>query len=127
MFPEGAPLRVLKLQDTGNAVLIDVASGNTLWESFKTPTDTFLPGMKMDGDIKLTSWKNVNDPGTGSFVFQSDQGTNRYYILNGTTFLWKSGNMSRNSFDENQIYSKAFNLQSNSTTQRRTIILPNRT
>ncbi|PWA95198.1 G-type lectin S-receptor-like serine/threonine-protein kinase [Artemisia annua] len=120
---EGAPLRVLKLQDTGNAVLMDVASGNTLWESFKTPTDTFLPGMKMDGDIKLTSWKTVDDPGSGNYEFQTEPGTNRYSILNGsTTYLWKSGNMSRDSFDENQIYSKAFNLLSNSTTQNRTKI-----
>nr|GEV19574.1 G-type lectin S-receptor-like serine/threonine-protein kinase At4g03230 [Tanacetum cinerariifolium] len=73
---EGAPLRVLKLQDTGNAVLIDVASGTTLWQSFNAPTDTFLPGMMMAGDLKLTSWKNIDDPGSGSFEFQPDPGTN---------------------------------------------------
>ncbi|GJY97395.1 G-type lectin S-receptor-like serine/threonine-protein kinase [Tanacetum coccineum] len=118
--PKGAPLRVLKLQDTGNVVLIDVASGTTLWQSFNAPTDTFLPGMMMAGDLKLTSWKNVDDPGSGSFEFQPDPGTNRYSILNeSTTYLWRSGNMSRNSFDDNQIYSKAFSLLSNSITQKR--------
>ncbi|MFS7979052.1 putative non-specific serine/threonine protein kinase [Helianthus anomalus] len=43
---EGAPVTVLKLLDTGNAVLMNVASGSPLWQSFENPTDTFLPGMK---------------------------------------------------------------------------------
>ncbi|KAI3774498.1 hypothetical protein L1987_49056 [Smallanthus sonchifolius] len=125
---EGAPLTALKLLDTGNVVLINVASGSILWQSFETPTDTLLPGMIMGTNMPLISWKSITDPGSGSFEFQQDQGTAQYSILNGSTkFLWKSGKMSTNSFDENQIFSKAFNLLSNTTTQKRNIVLRNGT
>lgn len=128
MLSEGGSPRTLKLLDNGNVVLINVESRSILWESFKTPSDTFLPEMTMDANLKLKSWKSLKDPGSGSFVFQSDPGTNRYSILNGsTTYIWKSGNMSMDSFDENQISIKAFNLLSNTITERRTTILPNGT
>ncbi|KAI3774499.1 hypothetical protein L1987_49057 [Smallanthus sonchifolius] len=121
---EGAPLTALKLLDTGNVVLINVASRNILWQSFETPTDTFLPGMIMGTNMTLTSWKGVTDPGFGSFMFQQEEGTTQYSILNGSTkFLWKSGKMSTNSFGENQIFSKALNLLSNIITQTRNITI----
>lgn len=122
-LPDGASSTALKLLDDGNAILINVISGNILWQSFQTPTDTLLPGMKMvDNNLKLTSWKSREDPGSGSFEFQQDPGTNRYFILEESTKLrWKSGNMSTKSFDENQIFSQAFQLLSNTTTDTRTI------
>ncbi|MFS7979055.1 putative protein kinase RLK-Pelle-DLSV family [Helianthus anomalus] len=124
VLPEGAPLTTLKLLDTGNVVLIDVELRCILWQSFETPTDTFLPGMKMGRNLKLTSWRTVTDPGSGSFKFQRDPGTTRYSIVNGsTTFLWKSGKMSKDSFDENQMFSNALNFLSNTATLKR--ILPN--
>ncbi|KAI3803880.1 hypothetical protein L1987_32044 [Smallanthus sonchifolius] len=125
MLPEGSPPTALKLLNTGNAVLVNVGSGSILWQSFETPTDTFLPGMKMDTNMTLISWKSITDPGPGSFQFQQDQGTTQYSILNGSTkFLWKSGKMSSNSFDDNQIFPKAINLLSNITTQTQNIIIP---
>ncbi|KAL7586335.1 hypothetical protein Lser_V15G40252 [Lactuca serriola] len=116
----GASSTALKLLDDGNAILINVISGNILWQSFQTPTDTLLPGMKMvDNNLKLTSWKSREDPGSGSFEFQQDPGTNRYFILEESTKLrWKSGNKSTKSFDENQIFTQAFLLLSNSTTTK---------
>ncbi|CAH1429295.1 unnamed protein product [Lactuca virosa] len=120
---DGASSTALKLLDNGNAVLINVVTGSILWQSFRTPTDTFLPGMKMVDNLKLTSWKSPEDPGSGSFEFQQDPGTNRYFILEeSTTLRWKSGNMSTKSFDKNQIFSQAFLLLSNTTTQTRKII-----
>ncbi|KAM0009262.1 putative protein kinase RLK-Pelle-DLSV family [Helianthus debilis subsp. tardiflorus] len=77
VLPEGAPLTTLKLLDTGNVVLIDVELRCILWQSFETPTDTFLPGMKMGKSLKLTSWSTGTDPGSGSFKFQRDPGTSR--------------------------------------------------
>ncbi|CAI9299351.1 unnamed protein product [Lactuca saligna] len=117
---DGASSTALKLLDDGNAILINVISGNILWQSFQTPTDTLIPGMKMvDNNLKLTSWKSPEDPGSGSFEFQQYPGTNRYFILKESTKLqWKSGNKSTKSFDENQIFPQAFLLLSNSTTTR---------
>jgi hypothetical protein len=40
--------RTVKLMDSGNLVLRDDQLATSLWESFQNPTDTFLPGMKMD-------------------------------------------------------------------------------
>jgi hypothetical protein len=37
--------------DSENLVLRDEQSTTTLWESFQNPTDTFLPGMKMDEEL----------------------------------------------------------------------------
>lgn len=81
---EGTAITALKLTDTGNAVLIDLVSGMILWQSFENPTDTFLPGMFMGKNMKLTSWKSVKDPGSGRFKFQQDQEKNQFFVLNGS-------------------------------------------
>lgn len=66
--------RAAKLMDSGNFVLQDDKVGISLWESFKTPTDTFLAGMYMDESLSLTSWISQNDPKAGNFTFKMDQG-----------------------------------------------------
>lgn len=68
---------VVQLLDSGNLVVLDM-NQNTLWQSFDYPTDTLLPGMKLGWDLDtgldryLTSWKNTNDPSTGSYSFKLD-------------------------------------------------------
>ncbi|KAH0969071.1 hypothetical protein GBA52_029072 [Prunus armeniaca] len=56
-----------------NLVLSDgddrLAVNNILWQSFQNPTDTFIPGMKMDNHMELTSWKDQDDPRIGDFTF----------------------------------------------------------
>ncbi|RHN75620.1 putative non-specific serine/threonine protein kinase [Medicago truncatula] len=80
--------RVVKLLDSGNLVLMDDDHGY-LWQSFQHPTDTFLPGMKMDINLALSSWKNENDPGIGSFAFQKAQtGDPRSYRVNNQSQLY---------------------------------------
>ncbi|KAK8519070.1 hypothetical protein V6N12_012299 [Hibiscus sabdariffa] len=82
--------RKVKLTDTGNLVLSN--EENIIWQSFDNPTDTFLPGMKMDGDMILTSWKSFDDPAPGNFTFQIDQErVNQFIIWKRTTRYWKSG------------------------------------
>ncbi|KAF4382580.1 hypothetical protein F8388_015408 [Cannabis sativa] len=85
--------RTLTLLDTGNLVLTEY-NGIRLWESFKNPTDTFLPGMKMDEILTLTSWKDQFDPYIGDISFTKGEGTNSFMIRNKTGTRWKSAEVS---------------------------------
>ncbi|XP_059282341.1 uncharacterized protein LOC132036120 [Lycium ferocissimum] len=69
--------RTVKLLDSGNLVLVD-ESGDKLWESFLHPTDTFLPGMTMDENLKLTDSKS------GKYIFQLDQYNKKTYVIRQT-------------------------------------------
>jgi hypothetical protein len=88
--------RMLKLLDSGNLVLLEENGINNtviqIWQSFENPTDTFLPGMKMDTNRALTSWKSIDDPSPGYFTFQQDQdGQNHYSIRKeGSILFWQS-------------------------------------
>ena len=81
---------ILNLTDSGNLVLFN--NETSLWESFNNPTDTFLPNMTMDGYMKLTSWRDRDDPGTGNFMFMLDTVGNSYtQIVNKEgEIYWKS-------------------------------------
>ncbi|KAF4394383.1 hypothetical protein G4B88_018533 [Cannabis sativa] len=83
--------RTLTLLDNGNLVLTE-HNGIRLWESFKNPTDTFLPGMKMDENesLTLTSWKDQFDPNVGDIRFTKGEGTDSFMIRNKTSTLWRS-------------------------------------
>nr|GMD33477.1 G-type lectin S-receptor-like serine/threonine-protein kinase [Ipomoea batatas] len=85
--------RTARLLDSGNLVLIDNLSGNTLWQSFDHPADTFLPGMKMDEGLTLTSWATSgHNPTNGSYTFSQDPGNKEQYIIhNRSVTYWKSG------------------------------------
>ena len=79
--------RTVKLMDSGNLVLLQHDHNGTsyIWQSFQHPTNTFLPGMEMDTDLNLTSWRHDGSSGlgSGSFTFKMAQtGNNRYLILN---------------------------------------------
>lgn len=88
-----------------------------MWQSFNNPTDTFLPGMKMDINLNLTSWKNVNDPSPGSYSFKKEE--SQYVIIKTDTdqykLHWKSGSGSTKNFDPEPLFPNAYNLLSNST------------
>ncbi|KAB2610565.1 G-type lectin S-receptor-like serine/threonine-protein kinase [Pyrus ussuriensis x Pyrus communis] len=84
--------RAAKLMDSGNLVIVsNEDQGRILWQSFKNPTDTFLPGMKMNENLVLTSWTSNVDPATGNFTFQQDkEGTNQFVIWKRSVRYWKS-------------------------------------
>ncbi|KAK9064218.1 hypothetical protein SSX86_015598 [Deinandra increscens subsp. villosa] len=73
--PVGNGNTVAQLLDNGNFVLRRENEENYVWESFKNPTDTLLPGMKLGWDRKtgvnrfLQSWKASNDPGSGDYIY----------------------------------------------------------
>ncbi|KAL5581838.1 hypothetical protein UlMin_014280 [Ulmus minor] len=114
--------RTVKLMDSGNLVF-QGEDGRSLWESFKYPADTFLPGMKMDQSLTLTSWKDKENPGTGDFTFQQEQeGNNIFVIKNKSITYWKSGEAGKFfSFDNMPGEIKYFLLNINNT---HTIIPP---
>ncbi|XP_044465158.1 G-type lectin S-receptor-like serine/threonine-protein kinase At4g03230 isoform X3 [Mangifera indica] len=87
---------MVKLLDSGNLVLTKEDNGNStvVWESFRNPTDTFLPGMNMDSNFKFTAWKSHDDPAPGNFIFRKDEeDENQYTIIkdDDDDLYWKSG------------------------------------
>ena len=86
---------IVNLTDSGNLVLYgypyESSNVTSLWESFENPTDTFLPGMLLRGDMNLTSWRDRDDPGSGSFTFMLDTaGSQNAIIVNKEgTIYWK--------------------------------------
>ena len=84
----------MKLIDAGNLILFkEDEERNSLWESYKNPTDTFLPGMFMDEKLILVSWASPDDPARGEFSFQKED---KQYIIKKekrekSTYRWKSG------------------------------------
>ncbi|CAN8294256.1 unnamed protein product [Cochlearia groenlandica] len=64
-----------ELLDSGNLVVKDVNNDVYLWESFKYPSDSWLPNMLVGTNararvenITITSWKNPSDPSPGSYT-----------------------------------------------------------
>ncbi|XVE92858.1 hypothetical protein REPUB_Repub01dG0139300 [Reevesia pubescens] len=82
---------VANLNDTGNLILLDDRLRINLWQSFDQPTDTFLFGMKMDGNFALTSWTSEGDPAPGNFTFTQDpEGKNQFVIEEKSITYWRS-------------------------------------
>ncbi|XP_048232704.1 G-type lectin S-receptor-like serine/threonine-protein kinase At4g03230 isoform X2 [Ricinus communis] len=80
-----------KLMDFGNLVLSNQLA-RTTWQSFEHPTDTFLPGMRMDQNLMLTSWTSKIDPAPGQFTFKLHQKEkNQFTIWNHFIPHWISG------------------------------------
>jgi hypothetical protein len=113
--------RTVKLMDSGNLVLSnddDDQLALSLWESFRNPTDTFLPGMDMNKSLTLTSWTSDVDPGNGEFAFKQykDESGGHYIISKRPGLLdywrsWMTGDFL--SFDEMHEHSEVANLLSN--------------
>ncbi|XP_010458518.1 PREDICTED: G-type lectin S-receptor-like serine/threonine-protein kinase At1g11300 [Camelina sativa] len=66
---------VAELLDSGNLVLKEVNTDAYLWESFKYPTDSWLPNMLVGinertggGNAMITSWRNPSDPSPGNYT-----------------------------------------------------------
>ncbi|KAM1010104.1 hypothetical protein TB1_044748 [Malus domestica] len=95
--------RTVTLMDSGNLVLSngdDKLTVNILWQSFQSPTDTFIPGMVMNKSLELTSWRGEDDPGSGKFIFKQDLvGENQYVIYKSESILyWKGGERATDTF-----------------------------
>ncbi|XP_040967063.1 G-type lectin S-receptor-like serine/threonine-protein kinase At2g19130 [Gossypium hirsutum] len=85
------------LFNSGNLVL---RNGNLdiLWQSFDSPLNMFLPGMKLGYNNKtgkvwsLTSWLDEEDPNKGDFELKMDpKNSNAVLLMRGSQTLWSSG------------------------------------
>ncbi|XP_024030957.1 G-type lectin S-receptor-like serine/threonine-protein kinase At1g11410 isoform X1 [Morus notabilis] len=90
---------VAKLLDVGNLVLYgNSRSQSVLWQSFDHPTHTMLPFMKLGLNRKsgldrfLTSWRSLDDPGTGNSSLRVDPSGHPQVVLykNGAP-SWRGG------------------------------------
>ncbi|CAL5411061.1 unnamed protein product [Camellia sinensis] len=89
---------IVVLSDKRDLTLVDRVSGLTLWESFNYPCDTFLPGMtlamntKLTGEKRFISWLTEDGPSPGKFfcTFSLDTPP-QVFIWNGSKTYWRSG------------------------------------
>ncbi|XP_075666676.1 G-type lectin S-receptor-like serine/threonine-protein kinase B120 isoform X1 [Castanea sativa] len=86
-----------RLDDTGNLILSSNDSKKH-WESFNDPTDTFLPGMRVQVNAEMgenrafTSWKSASDPSPGNYSMGVDpQASPQIVIWEGEHRRWRSG------------------------------------
>ncbi|KAM4102048.1 hypothetical protein ACJW30_05G193100 [Castanea mollissima] len=92
-----SPNTTATLDDTGNLILSSNDSKNH-WESFNDPTDTFLPGMRVQVNAEMgenrafTSWKSASDPSPGNYSMGVDpQASPQIVIWEGEHRRWRSG------------------------------------
>ncbi|KAL5581845.1 hypothetical protein UlMin_014287 [Ulmus minor] len=118
--------RKVTLMDSGNLVLSEEAgrgSSRVVWQSFEHPTDTFLPGMKMNEEMKLTSWRSPVDPATGNFTFKQNPERDDQYIIEQITNIYPywtsepSRNQLGNLFSFDEITPRISSLLSNFSTK----------
>ncbi|XP_062086978.1 uncharacterized protein LOC133793695 [Humulus lupulus] len=110
------------LSDYGNLILKD--DTQHLWESFKHPGDTFIPGGEMGFNVKtgenffFTSWKSNNDPSVGKFTTEisKEKPPEAIIWMNGSKAKphWRSGPWAKGKFvgipEMNTLYRSSFNL-----------------
>ncbi|KAI4342938.1 hypothetical protein MLD38_027500 [Melastoma candidum] len=91
---------LVQLLDSGNLVVSDGIGDPSvyIWQSFDSPTDTLLPGMKLGWDLGLgldrylTSWNSPQDPASGSNSFRLDfHGDPEVFLWNKQGKVYRSG------------------------------------
>ncbi|XP_042031159.1 uncharacterized protein LOC121777885 [Salvia splendens] len=117
-----SPNSTVVLLDTGNlAIFPSPNSKRMLWQSFHTPTDTYLPDMEVHMDaagaeLKIfRSWKSAIDPSPGNYTLGLDpRGSPQIVIWEGENRRWRSGHWNGISFigvtDVRTIYLSGFRL-----------------
>lgn len=86
------------LDITGNLILSGSTDNRVYWQSFNDPTDTYLPGMRVEVNPQMgenrpfTSWKSANDSSIGSYSMGVDpRGSPQIVIWEGEQRRWRSG------------------------------------
>lgn len=90
------------LTDAGNFILFRNENvgdqSKALWESFRDPTDTYLPDMRVYINVLnglgsvFTSWKSNDDPSSGNYTLSLDpRASPQMVVYNGLNRHWRSG------------------------------------
>ncbi|KAL1563327.1 hypothetical protein AAHA92_05808 [Salvia divinorum] len=126
---------ILQIEDTGNLILTDAATGATLWESFARPLNVLLPTMKIidnintENRVTLTLWRSAFDPGVGNFscgikgwrILQQ-------FVWEGGRPVWQSGLWNRLIYlgiqDMLRYNVRGFNTLSNNSTRNLVYVIP---
>ncbi|KAH1085737.1 hypothetical protein AAZX31_07G066300 [Glycine max] len=89
----------LKLLDSGNLILT-APNGVVLWQSFDSPTDTWLPGMNLTRLNSLLSWRTETDPSPGLYSLRLKPPFYGEFelVFNDTVPYWSTGNWTNGSF-----------------------------
>ncbi|WVZ17184.1 hypothetical protein V8G54_010166 [Vigna mungo] len=89
----------LKLLDSGNLVLL-TSDGVVSWQSFDSPSDTWLPGMNLTRFNSLTSWRTETDPSPGLYTLRLKPSFYGEFelVFNETVSYWSTGNWSNGTF-----------------------------
>ncbi|KAK7302667.1 hypothetical protein RJT34_13560 [Clitoria ternatea] len=88
-----------QLLRSGNLVLQDDTTGQTIWESFKHPCDAAVPTMRISANrvtgekIRFISRKSASDPSTGYFSASLERldAPEVFLWINGTHPYWRTG------------------------------------
>ncbi|KAM5564544.1 hypothetical protein ABKV19_018899 [Rosa sericea] len=114
------------LLDTGNFVLKEADTGNTIWQSFDIPTDTYLPGMKLGlfgRNIfhSIVSWASPQNPARGIFTLSiNSNDTRKLSVQRGNNgekidISFRDGNGIQFIFENSTATMYNFSFQSNAT------------
>uniref|UniRef100_A0A0E0JPL8 non-specific serine/threonine protein kinase n=1 Tax=Oryza punctata TaxID=4537 RepID=A0A0E0JPL8_ORYPU len=94
-YGQGAKDIKATILDSGNLVLSSMANPSRyMWQSFDSPTDTWLPEMKIGlrtANQSLISWWSNDDPAVGDYTLAMDpSGLSRLIIWWKETIFWSS-------------------------------------
>lgn len=85
------------LNDEGDLILSG-SDNKVYWQSSNDPTDTFLPGMRVQVNAEMgenrafTSWKSANDPSPGRYSLGVDpRASPQIVVWEGEDRRWRSG------------------------------------
>lgn len=110
-----------QLTDDGNVILRGGEIGNSLWQSFQEPSDTFMLKMRLTANrrtgkkTQITSWKSPSDPSVGSFSSGIEPSSiPEVFVWNDSRPFWRSGPWNGQAFigipEMNSVYLNGYNL-----------------
>ncbi|KAI8547010.1 hypothetical protein RHMOL_Rhmol07G0163300 [Rhododendron molle] len=96
-----------RIEDSGNFVLTDGTTNQSLWQSFDNPTNTLLPGMKLGFNTatgqnwNLTSWISDYVPASGAFTlgWEPTQDSGQLVVYRRGERYWTSGPLKDQNFE----------------------------